>query len=64
MQIGMVPTAADIQVIAQSSEFVKFRQILNGEGSDTERFEALRKILDAETAAPSSLRNAPCSRKS
>jgi hypothetical protein len=51
MQIGMVPTAADIQVIAQSSEFEKFRQILNGEGSDTERFEALRKILDAETAA-------------
>ena len=51
MQISMVPTAADIQVIAQPAEFVKFRHTLNGAGSDTERFEALPKILDAETTA-------------
>jgi hypothetical protein len=44
MQIGMVPTASDIQVIAQSSEFIKFRQILNGEGSNTDRFEAFCEI--------------------
>ena len=51
MQSGMVPTAADIQLISQSAEFDSFRLILNGADSTTERFEAIRKILDADTAA-------------
>jgi len=51
MQSGMVPTAADIQLIAQSPEFENFRQTLNGTDSTTERFEAIRKILDADTDA-------------
>jgi hypothetical protein len=51
MQSGMVPTAADIQLIAQSPEFERFRLILNGADSTTERFEAIRKILDADTDA-------------
>ena len=42
MQIGMVPTAADIQFISKSMEFEEFRRILNGTNPDTERFEALR----------------------
>jgi hypothetical protein len=51
MQSGMVPTAADIQLIAQSPEFERFRLILNGADSTTERFEAIRRILDADTDA-------------